>query len=108
LECRIKEYYRTEKNSCPARTLFLLLSLFASTAFTPSEYLECDSLFPDENLDLLGIAKVSQNLFPPARVSDFTASVLTPLNFGSRHPFFEVFSGQPSNFQIELTTILRC
>ena len=104
----MKVYYNPGKNSCPTRTLFLLLSLFASTSFTPSEYPECGSLFPDENLDLLGIAKVSQNHFPAARVSNFIASLLTPLNFGSRHPFFEVFSGQPSNFQIELTTILRC
>ena len=37
----MKVYYNPGKNSCPTRTLFLLLSLFASTSFTPSEYPEC-------------------------------------------------------------------
>ena len=55
----MKAYYWTNKTTCPAGILVLLFSLLASISLTPSEFIDCQSLFPEENLDFLGICGAS-------------------------------------------------
>jgi len=44
-------YHCKAKITHPLATLLFLFTLFASLFLTPSEYPDCQSLDPDENLD---------------------------------------------------------
>ncbi len=42
-------YHRKVENNHSSRLIILFFSLLAVCIFNPSEYLECESFFPDEN-----------------------------------------------------------
>jgi len=104
----MKGYYWKVETTHPAGILLLLFSLFASISLTPSEYLDCGSLFPDENLELFGICKVSQKQLPSLLVTTLTAISSIPKHFWTSHHFLEGFFPQPTKSQRVLATILRC
>jgi hypothetical protein len=61
----MKGYYWKVETTHPAGILLLLFSLFASMSLTPSEYLDCGSLFPDENSEtFLDLASFFRGIFP--------------------------------------------
>jgi hypothetical protein len=89
-----------------SKILLLLFSLLASICLTPSEFIDCQSLFPDENLDFLAIAGGSQKQSPAPSVSTPIASPANPRHSWSHH--FEICLPQLINSRTALTTILRC
>jgi hypothetical protein len=104
----MKGYYWKVETGHPAVILLLLLSLVASISLTPSEYLACECLFPDENLEIFGICIVSQKLFPSPPVATITAISSTPLHYWTSHFFLKDFFLQRTKSQTVLATILRC
>jgi hypothetical protein len=96
------------KTNCPRKGLLILFSLLASVILSPSEFVDCQSLFPDENLDFLGISKVSQKQSPVSSVSTLIASPGNPRYSWSHHLPFEVFSPQSINSGMALATVMRC
>jgi hypothetical protein len=104
----MKGYYWKADTSFPAGILLLLFSLFASISFTPSEYADCGSLFPDENPEIYGICKVFQKQFSSPPVTTLTAISCTPKHFWTSHHFLEGFFPQRTKFQTDLVTILCC
>lgn len=104
----MKGYYWEVKATHPAGILLLLFSLFASISLTPSEYLDCGSFFPDENLEIFGICKVFQKQFPSPPVTTITVISSTPIHFWTSHHFLEGFFPQPTESQTVLVTILLC
>jgi hypothetical protein len=96
------------KNSLSKSALLLLLGLLAYSALTPSEFMECQSLFPDENLDIFGVFRPFQKQSPAPRESAIIASPSPPSNSGSLHILFEIFFSQPAKSPIAVTAILRC
>jgi len=63
----MKGYYWKVKNTHPAGILLLLFSLFASISLTPSEYLDCGSLFPDEDMEISGICFELESIIPKTK-----------------------------------------
>jgi hypothetical protein len=96
------------KANSPIKGLLLLFSLLASLILSPSEFVDCQSLFLDENLDFLGTSKVSQKQFSAPSVSTLTASPANPRHSWSHHLPFEVFSPQSINSGMALATVMRC
>jgi len=104
----MKGYYWKVETILPAGTLLLLVCLFASISITPSEYLDCRSLFPDENLDFSGISKAFETQSPASSVSTLVASQ-TNHRHSRGHPLpFEMFSPQSIYSGMALATIMRC
>ncbi len=104
----MKRYYWKADNAHLSATLLLLFSLFASISFTPCEYLECQSLFPDENLEIFSISKISNEQFPSQQVTTLiAASTISQYSWTSPH-FLGAFSRQRTKTQKVLPTILRC
>ncbi len=104
----MKGYYWKVGTIHPAGALLLLVYLFASISLTPSEYFNCQSLFPDENLDFLGISKVAQKHFTSPDVTPLPAISSTLKHFWKFHHFLEAFSPQPTKAPAVLATLLRC
>jgi len=90
------------------KSLVLLVSLFVSAIFSPSEFVECQNLFPDEILDFSGIYKVSQKQSPASNLSTLTVSPVNPRHSWSHPLAFDVFFPQSYKFGMTLATILRC
>ena len=55
---------KKKTNSPTIKGLLILFSLLVSVILSPSEFVDCQTLFPDENLDLSGISKVSREQSP--------------------------------------------
>jgi hypothetical protein len=91
-----------------SRILLLLFCLLASISLTPSEFIDCQKLFPDENLDFFGISNVSQKQSPVSRVSTFVLSSSTPKYSLNSHLLLAIFFCPSINSHIVLATILRC
>ncbi len=104
-------YWRAEKTYLSA-ILVLLFSL--SISLTSSEYVDCQSLFPDENLDTSLINDSndddddSKMRFPCQRVTTFIAASTIPQYSWTSPHFLEAFSRQRTKTQKVLPTILRC
>ncbi len=96
------------KTSLRRRSLLILFGLLASVSFTPSEYMACQGLFPDENLDFSGILRGFQKQSPALWVFPVIVSPSTLMHLGSHYRLFEVFFPQLSNSRVDLATILRC
>jgi hypothetical protein len=100
-------YYWKAKTIHSSRILLLLFSLLASISLTPSEFIDCQNLFPDENLDFLGICKVSQTQSSSFRVFFSIPSPSAPRYFWGLHLLVAFFS--PSmNSHMGLPAIMRC
>jgi len=104
----MKWYYWKADQVHLSATLLLLFSLFASISFTPSEYLECRSLFPDENLEIFSISKISNEQFPSQHVTTLIAASTIPQYSWTSPLFLEAFSRQRTKTQKVLPTFLRC
>jgi len=90
------------------RGLLIFFSLFASVTLSPSEYVDCESLYPDENLDFSGTLTVSQNQSPAPHVSTFITSPSAAENSLNAHILLALFFLSSFNSPIALATILRC
>jgi hypothetical protein len=101
-------YYWKVESTHSSTILLLLFSLLASISLTPWEFVDCQSLFPDENLDFSGISKVSQEQSPASNVSTPIASPANPRHSWSHHLPFEVFFPQSINSGMALATVMRC
>ncbi len=101
-------YYWKVESTHSLTILLLLFSLLASISLTPWEFIDCQSLFPDENLDFLGISKVSQKHSSASSVSALIASPAKPRHSWSHHLPFEVFFPQSVNPGMALPTVMRC
>jgi len=94
-----------------SKTLTLLLALFASITLTPAEYVECDSIFPDDALDFYGIP---ENPTLPHRTLDEPILLIFdfifdfPIFFPQQSLSMENPSPQPANFEMLSPTLLRC
>jgi hypothetical protein len=98
---------KMKTNPC-LKDLLILFGLHVSAFLVSSEYVDCQNIFPDENLDFSAIAWVSQKQCPASRVSIFMASVSIPKHSWSSHLPLKVFSPQSINSRMALATILRC
>jgi hypothetical protein len=96
------------KANLSLKGFLILFSLLASAILTPSEYVDCRSLFPEEGLDFLGIFEASQTQCPVSHLSTLIASCPTSEDSWGHHLFLELFFDQSINSTIALATILRC
>ncbi len=97
---------KKETNLSP-KGFFILVSLLVFSILTPSEYVDCQKLSPDEASDFFGISKVSQKECPP-----LDSFVLTAVPSGGRHPFLfmqsKAFTSQAINSKTGLAAFIRC
>jgi hypothetical protein len=96
------------KTNPSVKGLLILFSLFASAILTPSDYVDCGSLFPDENLDFSGIPTGPENQSSAPPVSIFITSPSAAkysLNF---HLLLALFFSPSVNSRMTLAAILRC
>jgi hypothetical protein len=101
-------YYWKVESAPSLRILLLFFSLFASISLTPSEFIDCQRLFPDENLDFLGIGEVSQKQSHACRVPLFIPSPSATKYFFNSHLLVVAFSSPSMNSRMELAIIMRC
>ncbi len=87
---------------------FLVFTLFASLSFTPSEHLECESLFPDENLELFGICRPSQKKDRGLELSSLISSPSTPSYLWGPSLPFETGFPDGINPPMKLAAVIRC
>lgn len=87
------------------RIILLLFSLFASISLSPSEYVKCESLFPDE---IFEICKVSQKQSPGLSLYTLIASPITPPHSWNSSLPLEVCLPEWMNPRMELAAIMRC
>jgi hypothetical protein len=97
-----------KKTDRSVKGLLIFFFLLASVIFTPSEYVDCQSLFPDENLDFLGISVGSQNQSQTCRVSVFIRWPSASTHSWNSPFSLEICLPQLINSRMALTTILRC
>lgn len=98
---------KMKTNPC-LKDLLILFGLLVSAFLVPPEFVDCQNIFSDENLDFSGIAWVSQKQCPASRVSILMSSVSTPKHSWSSHLLLKVFYPQSINSRMALATILRC
>jgi hypothetical protein len=96
------------KTNPSVKGLLILISLLASAILTPSEYVDCESLFPDENLDFPGIPLASQNQSSAPRVSILITSPSAAKYSLNSHLLFAVFFSPSFNSRVPLAAVLRC
>ncbi len=97
---------KKETNLSP-KGFVILVSLLVFSILTPSEYVNCQRLFPDEASDSFGIFKVSQKGCPPS-----DSFVLTAGPSSDNHPFLfhqsKAFTCQSINSKTGLAAFMRC
>jgi hypothetical protein len=96
------------RTNLSAKGLLIFFSLFASAILTPPEYIDCKSLFPDENLDFSGNLTVSQNQSPTPHLSTFIASPSAAKYSLNSHHLLALFFSPSFNSRMALAAILRC
>lgn len=101
----MNENSRKVKRTPSLRITLLLLSLFVFISLSPSEYVKCESLFPDENLD---ICKVSQKQSPGLSLYALIAAPFTPPHSWNYPLPLELCLPEWINPRMELATIMRC
>jgi hypothetical protein len=93
-----------------AKGLVILFSLLASAILTLSEYVDCESLFPDENLDLSGIPTAPENQSSAARISTFIILPSAEKYSLNSHLLLAVFPSLSLSFnsRMAIAAILLC
>ncbi len=100
-------YIGVEVKTKGCRKDFLVLFCFLAAAFfTPSEYVDCQNLFPDENLDYFGTFRISQIAPCSLGVSNFVQPSV--LKYSSGSLLLWVPFPQSINSRVALAPILRC
>ena len=103
----MKRSYRKVRTTHPSGTLLLFFSLLASISLTPSEYVDCESLFPDENMELFGTLRISHIQPLPLHVSSLVGPSALNYSSGSLLLLWVFFS--PSiTARVALAATLRC
>ena len=108
LECHVKWCRRKEKDACRGKSLFILLSLLTSISLTPTEFVECQNLFPDEILDLSAISSVSPKQIQAQRVTIVHSSYSLPSYSPCSAILGEAVVSNFPDFPIALAPLLRC
>jgi len=104
----MKWHYRKARISPSQARLLLFFSLLASISLTPPEYLECNSLFPDEDLDFPGISRTPQNKNYTQLLSIVVPSLSIRGYSLNSALLMEIFSFPFADFPVVLPTFLRC
>ncbi len=96
------------KTKLSAKAFFILFNLLASLTLTTPEYVDCQSLFPDQAPDLLGISKVSHKVSPLSCLSILSASPSMVNHPGCYCLHVEAFSPQSIDPKTGLAAFIRC
>jgi len=91
-----------------SKTLIAAFILLTSVILTPPEYVQCDSIFPDETLDLYGIPEDPTLLRCASVQSAFFIFDFFPQPSPQQWVSLEIFSPQRITLEVLSSAILRC
>ncbi len=97
------------KTNSPIIALLMLFGWLVTAILSPVQFVPCQNLFPDENLDLLGFTKLPQEKSPAPSVKVLIVVSPADPKHSSKHSIpFDSPSPLSPDAGTALKTVLRC